>query len=246
MSTTTPSQRKCSVGSNSINGTNQTTMGSVSEDVAALQKITADCNFGTVTATTTTPSLATATTAMLVSNASSPQKTRQVPQAPAREFSAVLPLEVMMRDRLICGIKDSHLQRLLVERNITLDCANTLALKTESAASQQFQMRKQGNVPSSTATTSKGARSSKKSCILCAGMRSPDKCKLAKDACKFFHKGHLEERVSSKEFNEKSKECSSSRTRRLTVKARRMETSAMSSVGEGDPSWIIVTLLVDG
>uniref|UniRef100_A0A6B0V5U0 Putative tick transposon n=1 Tax=Ixodes ricinus TaxID=34613 RepID=A0A6B0V5U0_IXORI len=138
---------------------NQTPTESISEYVAALRKIAADCNFGPVTTAPTTPTPATATAAPPESDASSSQESRQVPQAPARKFSTVLPLQVMLRDRFICGVKDSHLQqRLLVERNITFDRAYALALATESAASQQLQMRKQGKVSSSTATTGKRAK----------------------------------------------------------------------------------------
>lgn len=192
---------------------NQAPAETISEYVAALRKIAADCNFGTVT-NVTARTTATATTA---SSSSEVTQAAQVAQTPGAEFSTVLPLDVMLRDRFICGIKDSRLQqRLLVERHITFDRAYAMALATESAASQQrhIQGEKEGKVQStSTVKTSKGGKTTKKPCFRCTGSHSPDVCKHIKATCTFCHKkGHLEEACFKRRAQRKSQDESKCRT----------------------------------
>ena len=44
-------------------------------------------------------------------------------------------LDVMLRDRLVCGINDTQMQRqLFVEKNLTFESAYTLSLGMETAA----------------------------------------------------------------------------------------------------------------
>ncbi|CAN7978868.1 unnamed protein product [Ixodes persulcatus] len=55
-----------------------------------------------------------------------------------------LPLEIMMRDRFVCGIAPERVQqRLLAERNLTFDVAYDLAVTAETTSQQQRDIRKQ-------------------------------------------------------------------------------------------------------
>ncbi|XP_037505852.1 uncharacterized protein K02A2.6-like [Rhipicephalus sanguineus] len=87
---------------------------SISNYVAALRSLSADCNFGVpaTTSATSTP--------------------------PAEGHAAVLanptmlPQDVMLRDRFVCGIRDEHLQqRLFAEKDLTFQRALDLALSSE-------------------------------------------------------------------------------------------------------------------
>jgi hypothetical protein len=49
-----------------------------------------------------------------------------------------------VRDRLVCGLSDQHLQRrLLVEADLTFDRAKALAIAAETAARDAEELRKQ-------------------------------------------------------------------------------------------------------
>ncbi|KAG0445047.1 hypothetical protein HPB47_001320, partial [Ixodes persulcatus] len=55
-----------------------------------------------------------------------------------------LPLDVIMRDRFVCGIKNEAIQqRLLAEHDLTLEVAYDMTLMAEATAKQQRDIRKQ-------------------------------------------------------------------------------------------------------
>ncbi|KAM7312965.1 uncharacterized protein ISCGN_009869 [Ixodes scapularis] len=107
---------------------------SISSYVAALKKLSADCNFGVLTAT---PAAVTASTR----NAGSAGESR----SPARQPElnpTLLPLEVMFRDRFVCGLRDEHLQqRLFAEVNLTFQKEHDMALRSEIAAQHQKDLK---------------------------------------------------------------------------------------------------------
>ncbi|XP_077519911.1 uncharacterized protein LOC144129685 [Amblyomma americanum] len=59
--------------------------------------------------------------------------------------SAQLPLDVMMRDRFVCGLRNEGVQqRLLAEHSLTFKVAYDLATTAEATAKQQRDIRKHG------------------------------------------------------------------------------------------------------
>lgn len=90
------------------------------EFVAALKKLAADCNFGT----SMTPVQEGGSTA-----------------TPAN--TPMLPLDVMLRDRFVCGLRDEGLQqRLFAETGLTFSKAYDIAQRAESAGHQQRDIRR--------------------------------------------------------------------------------------------------------
>ncbi|XP_064470140.1 uncharacterized protein LOC135384888 [Ornithodoros turicata] len=111
---------------------NQAPTETIADYVTALRAIARDCGFS-ISSTVLTPA---------TDRASGDSPPQQQPTTEQRTPSTALPLDVMMRDRFICGIRDKNLQqRLLVERDITFDRAFKIALATESAVSQQGQLQ---------------------------------------------------------------------------------------------------------
>ncbi|XP_037505702.1 uncharacterized protein LOC119382034 [Rhipicephalus sanguineus] len=164
---------------------------SISNYVAALRSLSADCNFG-VPATT--------------SAASTP---------PAEGHAAVLanptmlPQHVMLRDRFVCGIRDEHLQqRLFAEKDLTFQRALDLALSSESASKQQRGLK--GATSSAEAhKTSQSKKERKHSaqqrrCYRCDGWHEADTCKFRTAQCRFCSKkGHIENACISKKKKNK-------------------------------------------
>ena len=94
---------------------------SISSYVAALKSLTVDCNFGVLAAT---PATSTS------SGGSQEPGSQRNP--------TMLPQDVMLRDRFVCGIHDEHLQqRLFAEKELTFQRALDIALSAESASRQQ-------------------------------------------------------------------------------------------------------------
>lgn len=99
---------------------------SIAAYVAALKKLAANCNFGVLTR----PAVAT---------------TRAGASAPIDPFVSdptMLPLDVMLRDRLVCGVQDERLQqRLFAEKKLTFKQAYDMATRLESAVQQQQELK---------------------------------------------------------------------------------------------------------
>lgn len=75
---------------------------SISSYVAASKKLAANCNFGVLTAPPAAVTASTSTTAS-AGEAQSPARQAELNQT-------LLPLEIMLRDCLVCGLRDEHLQ----------------------------------------------------------------------------------------------------------------------------------------
>ncbi|KAK8774288.1 hypothetical protein V5799_011179 [Amblyomma americanum] len=103
---------------------------SVNDYVAALRKLATSCNFGTLpTATTATATPAEGTASPTQQGATGCNPT-------------LLPLDVMLRDRFVCGLRDQNLQqRLFAEKDLTFSKAYDFAIRAESAVQQQRQIK---------------------------------------------------------------------------------------------------------
>lgn len=159
----------------------------VAEYVAALKKLAADCNFGTLTATA-------AATAQEGGSTATPANT------------TMLPLDVMLRDRFVCGLRDAGLQqRLFAETGLTFSKAYDIAQRAESAGHQQRDIRRNVEPVHHTSqqsghSTSK-AKSSRKTqrCWRCDDMHDPQVCRYKTATCNFCQKlGHIERACISK------------------------------------------------
>ncbi|XP_037518397.1 uncharacterized protein LOC119395190 [Rhipicephalus sanguineus] len=164
---------------------------SISNYFAALRSLSADCNFGVpaTTSATSTP--------------------------PAEGHAAVLanptmlPQDVMLRDRFVCGIRDEHLQqRLFAEKDLTFQRALDLALSSESASKQQRGL-KGATSSGEVHKTSQSKKESKHSaqqrrCYRCDGWHEADTCKFRTAQCRFCSKkGHIENACISKKKKNK-------------------------------------------
>ncbi|KAH7942285.1 hypothetical protein HPB49_022666 [Dermacentor silvarum] len=119
---------------------NQAPTESIAEYLAALLSIARDCYVGT-SPTWTLPA-STHSAAAVGTAAALGMSTSATAATPSGRCST-LHLDIMLRDRFMCGVRDSHLQQcLLAECDITFDRAFTLALSAESAAQQQMQRQK--------------------------------------------------------------------------------------------------------
>ncbi|XP_037507352.1 uncharacterized protein LOC119383342 [Rhipicephalus sanguineus] len=131
---------------------------SIAVYVAALRKLAADCNFGVgaLPAAEATATTAAATTA--------------------------LPLDIMLRDRFVCGIRNELVQqRLFAERDLTFQKAFDLAERAESAALQQKSIKLETEKLEVHKTSHKkgGAKGEqhtprKAHCYRCDGSHDPD------------------------------------------------------------------------
>ncbi|XP_037528475.1 uncharacterized protein LOC119405707 [Rhipicephalus sanguineus] len=164
---------------------------SISNYVAALRSLSADCNFGVpaTTSATSTP--------------------------PAEGHAAVLanptmlPQDVMLHDRFVCGIRDEHLQqRLFAEKDLTFQRALDLALSSESASKQQRGL-KGATSSAEVHKTSQSKKESKHSaqqrrCYRCDGWHEADTCKFRIAQCRFCSKkGHIENACISRKKKNK-------------------------------------------
>ncbi|XP_064488368.1 uncharacterized protein K02A2.6-like [Ornithodoros turicata] len=121
------------------------------------------------------------------------QATTEQPTPPT-----ALPLDVMMRDRFICGIRDKNLQqRLLVERDVTFDRAFKIALATESAVSQQGQLqsaqeRDQVNIVRRKSAGHRKKTTKTQRCGRCLGDHEAKDCRFKNAICNRCNKkGHI-------------------------------------------------------
>ncbi|XP_064464374.1 uncharacterized protein K02A2.6-like [Ornithodoros turicata] len=242
----------------------------ISEYVDALRALAKDCNFGNVAVplplplapTTRSPptahgdSPATQTATMASAIASPSQAT--VSQAPTTAVPAsaktILPLEVMLRDRFICGPRDVHLQqRLLSERNITFQMAGDTAKAMESTVSQQASMRsrEENKVLQTSATRSpkknKLPKPSKK-CYRCDGAHNQKSCPHRNSTCQFYKKlGHIEKACITKKKKQASGTRSSGRQQANNLTADEADSrnslftvNSMSQSTESLTVWVTV------
>ncbi|XP_042146264.1 uncharacterized protein LOC121835824 [Ixodes scapularis] len=102
-----------------------------------------------------------------------------------------LPLDVMMRDRFVCGIKNEAVQqRLLAERDLTFEVAYDMTLTAEATEKQQRDIRKQAQDGTKEseglvqATRMKlDTKADDVSCFRCNGKHAPHVCRFRKAAC---------------------------------------------------------------
>ncbi|XP_077498038.1 uncharacterized protein LOC144108747 [Amblyomma americanum] len=89
--------------------------------IAALKKLAAHCDFGTLTTT----------------------GTRQERDAASSANTTMPPLDVMLRDRFVSGLSDESLQqRMFSEKDLTFNKAYDIAVRADSAGHQQREMRR--------------------------------------------------------------------------------------------------------
>ncbi|KAK8784126.1 hypothetical protein V5799_009508, partial [Amblyomma americanum] len=93
----------------------------VSAYIAALKRLAAHCNFGTLITTAT----------------------GQERDAASSANPTMLPLDVMLRDRFVCGLCDESLQqRMFAEKDLTFNKAYDITVRAESAGHQQREIRR--------------------------------------------------------------------------------------------------------
>ena len=118
-------------------------------------------------------------------------------------------LEEMLRDRLVCGVNDTQIQRrLLAEPRLTLDTALGLAQAIEAAAKDSSDVQRVTQtqaIPShiNVLRHSRGPKPhptvSDQTCQRCGGSHSPVTCRFKTFTCRYCHKkGHLEKVCRSK------------------------------------------------
>lgn len=102
-----------------------------------------------------------------------------------------LPLDVMMRDRFVCGIKNEAVQQwLLAEHNFTFQVAYDMAMTAEATAKQQRDIRNQGRDETKDSQgliqatrTKQDTAMEDSSCYCCNGKHAPNFCSFRKASC---------------------------------------------------------------
>lgn len=123
-----------------------------------------------------------------------------------------VPLDIMMRDHFVCGIRNEAVkQRLLAEHNLTLEVAYDMTVTAEATAKQQRDMRKQGRDESKdgegviqATCTKQGITAEDVSCYRCNGKHAPHLCKFRKAVCFKCRKvGHVGNACRTKDINKR-------------------------------------------
>ncbi|XP_077547727.1 uncharacterized protein LOC144159963 [Haemaphysalis longicornis] len=118
----------------------------------------------------------------------------------------MLPLDIMLRDRFVCGLRDDFLQtRLFADTDLTFAKAYDIAIRAESAGQQQRNIRKPTEPAYLTNHQLQPPRASGKKppktqrCCRCDEQHSPQSWKLQCSTCYFCKKrGHIEKACITK------------------------------------------------
>ncbi|XP_065310651.1 uncharacterized protein [Dermacentor albipictus] len=119
-----------------------------------------------------------------------------------------LPLDIMMRDRFVCGLQNEAVQRrLLAEHDLTFNVAYDMAATAEVTAKQQRDIRMQGRDEAKycqgmiqATHTKQDAMAEGSSCYRCNGKHAPHLCSFRNAACfKWKRVGHIARACRSKE-----------------------------------------------
>uniref|UniRef100_A0A131XQ90 RNA-directed DNA polymerase n=1 Tax=Ixodes ricinus TaxID=34613 RepID=A0A131XQ90_IXORI len=143
-----------------------------------------------------------------------------------------LPLDVMMRDRFVCGIRDEAVQQRLLaeaESKLTFATAYDMAVTAEATHQQQREIRGQaGDDASSPAnptvhsTHTKGASPKHAICYRCNGKHSPASCTFRSAICYHCHKtGHIAKACRSRRASPSNKQKTAGRERKSEQKQER-------------------------
>ncbi|XP_018574450.1 uncharacterized protein LOC108913383 [Anoplophora glabripennis] len=111
-------------------------------------------------------------------------------------------LEEMLRDRIVCGVKDENLQRrLLAEQNLTFSKAEELALAHETAMQSVSALRETTVLATHSVNKfqNKQFKQNGKTCFRGENMHAPEDCRFKDAVCNFCKKkGHIERACLSK------------------------------------------------
>ena len=125
-------------------------------------------------------------------------------------------LKEMLRDRIVCGINDTGMQRKMLSRkDLTFDQAFEIATGTEAAAKQADQMTIKCETQYVNKVDSQGAGSRRLNCYRCGDSRHlADNCLYRDKKCfKCEKTGHISKVCREKGSSEPSKEASGSSSR---------------------------------
>ncbi len=166
----------------------------------------------------------------------------------------------MLRDCLICGINDSHIQkRLLLETNLTFQKAMDVSLAFELVEKDMHDVISTSATPSPqsvftiqesrkpqqrrkyTASTSKGTAS----CYRCGGSHPQNQCRFREAECHFCHKkGHISKVCNSKKRLGQQPERRKHETTFLVTSADTVSTTELISRSDHCLAWEIALLIV--
>ncbi|XP_037529456.1 uncharacterized protein K02A2.6-like [Rhipicephalus sanguineus] len=116
----------------------------------------------------------------------------------------MLPLDVMLRDRFVCGLRNEQVQqRLFAEKDLTFKRAFDIALRAENAVDNQKNVKTEFKEIHEACTSigktenqrhsSASAQKKKQHCWRCDAQHSPDTCKFQTASCDYCKKrGHIE------------------------------------------------------
>lgn len=117
-------------------------------------------------------------------------------------------LDEMLRDRLVCGIRDTNLQkRLLANEKLTLEMAENEAIANEEAQKSLTTLKGSTIVPAVNRISNKKAKRENeiKKCFRCNGDHSADNCRFKNEQCFFCKKqGHIERACITKTKKKKT------------------------------------------
>lgn len=177
---------------------------SINSYVAALKMLAGDCNFGILASATTLVASTTARQPASQQPASqaAPDAVATAAQPATPQWDTKLPLDVMLRDRFVCGIRDELLQqRLFAEKNLTFASALDIAVRAESASKQQQSIKNKEDlqVNKTTDACNKSASYKGRPCYRCTGQHDPQACRFKTTECHYCKKeGHIEKACIAK------------------------------------------------
>ena len=119
-------------------------------------------------------------------------------------------VEEMLRDRLVCGVKNEKVQqRLLSEKDLTLTKALQIAIAMESAAKYSLTIQQHQTMPAQhMGEESFVNKLDRRECYRCRGRNHvADVCQFKDKECFFFHnRGHTTRKCRQKERSDRTKE----------------------------------------